>query len=172
MKFEAQQYKPTGSESPEMQQFLGHYSLVTRFLLQFNIEKFRLGTDVKLEAIDVLAVHNQRVAILHKQGLTGNLILQGRVQGHQISRVENGRLTIIPKLLTTTLVTPVFDKLVGKIQVQDPSLFQVGDKILVGSAYRTIANIMGNEFTLDENVRYANVYVVSLANDTLKAYVF
>jgi hypothetical protein len=172
MRFEAQHYKPVGTESEDMRKFLNHYGLVTKFLLQFNTEKFKLIDDVKMDSFKVQVVHNQKSAIFHKQGLTSNIVLQGRVEMFSVSRVENNKLTVTPKLLTTSIVNPTFSRLTQKIQVEDPTLFQVGDKILIGSSYRTIGNITGNEFTLDENVMYANVYVVSLATETLQAYVF
>jgi hypothetical protein len=140
--------------------------------LQSRPDKWKLIYDVALDVLSVRLVHNQKTPIFHKQGMTSNVILQGRIEMFNVSRVENNKLTVTPKLLTTSIANPVFNKLTQKIQVEDAALFQVGDKILIGSAYRTIENITGNEFTLDENVMYANVYVVSLATDTIQAYVF
>jgi hypothetical protein len=172
MKFEAQFYTPTGTETPEMTRFLGHYNFVTKFLMQFNASGLRLGTDVRIDSQSVLLRHGQPVVIPHSMGEADTLILQGRIDAHYVSSTDAGAITVIAKLLTTPIVSPQFNSLVSKIQVFDPTLFKVGDRILIGSLVRTISNIYGNEFTLDENVMYDKVYVVSLATETVKAIVF
>lgn len=171
MKFEAQLFKPNG-EPPELARFFQHYNLVCKYLIDFNANPLRLGTDVALPSQQVALVHNQPCTIPHKQGAKKNVVFCGRVEMFNISLSNAEKITVVPKLLTTSLATTPTNRLTKTISVQDPALFQVGDKILVGSNFRTIENITGNEFTLDENFLYANVYVVSLALETVTALIF
>ncbi len=172
MRFEAQLFKPTGGEPPEMAGFFRHYALVCKYLTDRNSTPFKLGADVSLEQVTVSLVHNQKNTIRHNQGNATNILFLGRVELFNISSAQTGKIVVTPKLLTTSLVTVGTGRLVRTLAVKDPTLFQVGDKILVGSAYRTIVNIVGNEFTLDENVICDKVYVVSLATETVTALIF
>lgn len=172
MKFEAQTYKAMGTEGAEFSRFLDHYFFVTKFLLQFNSEGFRMGQDVRMDTQSILLTHGQNNTIRHKLGNVANVIFSGRIEHHSVIQVGPGSIVVFPKLLTSLIINPVFNKLTNKITVADSTAFRIGDRILIGSSVRTLTNILGNEFTLDENVMYDKVYVVSLATETVKAIVF
>lgn len=171
MKFEAGIYKAVGTP-PEMAGFFQHYNLVCKFLTEYNANPLKLGTDVAIPIIQVPLVHNQPNVVQHKQGTKKNVLFSGRVEMFSVSYSDNEKIKVIPRLLTTSLATEPTHRLTKVIYVQDPALFQVGDKILIGSNFRTIQNIVSNEFTLDENFLYANIYVVSLAIENATALIF
>jgi len=171
MKFEAQLFKPNG-EPPELARFFQHYNLVCKYLIDFNANPLKLGADVALPVQQVTLIHNQPSQVNHRQGTRKNVVFCGRVEMFNISASTQDKITVVPKLLTTSLATEPTGRLTQKIYVKDPALFQVGDKVLLGSNFRTIENITGNEFTLDENFMYANIWVVSLALETVTALIF
>lgn len=172
MRFEAQTYKGMGTEGVEMSKFLNHYFYVTKFLLQFNADGFRMGSDVRVETRDVTLSHNVDNTILHSLGMATGIMFMGRVGLFNVRQMGQGRIVLVPKLLTTDIVNLVFNQPTDKVMVSDPALFQVGDSITIGGLVRKITNIIGGEFTLDANVMYDKVYVVSLATETAKAIVF
>lgn len=172
MRFEAATYVATGTEQPELLKFLQHYNFVTKFLTQFNQNKFRMGTDVRLESSTIGLRHNQPTTINHPLGLTGNLLIQGRVEMYVVNAVREGEIVITPKLLTTPLVNLRQGLNLDALTVMDPTLFKSGDTVAIGEYTRSITSISFNTLMLDSPVVCDNVYVVSLATETAKVFVF
>ena len=172
MRFEASSYVSSGTETPELLRLIQHYNLVTKFLLQFNQSKFRLGSDVKIDTISSTLQHNQPIAIPHTCGNTDNIIVQGRVELYTINVSRNNEISITAKLLTSPIANPAQRVSTDRITVMDSSLFRMGDSVRIGDSLRTLAGISGNTLVLATPVVYDDVYVVSLAAETAKVFVF
>lgn len=172
MRFEAGTYVASGTEPTELLKLIHHYNLVTKFLLQFNQNKFRLGPDVKLDIVSSTLQHNQPVTIPHTCGNTDNIIVQGRVELYTINVFRNNEISITAKLLTSPIANPVQRVATDRITVMDSSLFRTGDRIRIGESVRTLIGISGNTLVLESLVVYDDVYVVSLSAETAKVFVF
>jgi hypothetical protein len=172
MRFEAQSYVATGTEAPELSRFLTHYNFVTKFLLQFNQNRFKLGTDVKIDTLSVNIQHNQPTTISHTCGKTDNIIVQGRVELYTINVARDNEISITAKLLTSPIAHHIPQVVTDRITVVDPSLFRTGDRIRIGETVRSLVGISGNTLVLESPVVYDEVYVVSLATETAKVIIF
>jgi len=172
MRFEAGSYVASGTEPPELRKLIQHYNLVTKFLLQFNQAKFKLGEDVKLDTISSTLTHNVPVSIKHTCGNTDNIIIQGRVELYTITAFRNNEISLTVKLLTSPIVNPQQRISTDRITVMDSSLFRAGEQVRIGNDLRSLTGISGNTLVLATPVVYDDAYVVSLASETAKVFVF
>lgn len=173
MKFEASMFKTKGDEPDFFARFAAHYAFVTKFLLDFNANRFSFTADIKSETKQTTLAHNRETPIGHSLGFVPERVLFiGRVEMYQLVASSGQAVTVQPKLLTTGLVNPPYGKLTDVLIVADTALFRVGDPVVIGTAYRTITGILGNRVTLDRSFVCETVYVMSLATEQVKAIIF
>lgn len=173
MRFEAPIFKTKGDEPDFFARFASHYAFVTKFLLDFNANRFSFTTDIKSETKQTNLAHDRETPIGHSLGTPPERVLFiGRVEMHQLVASDGNTITVRPKLLTTGLVNPPHGKLTAQVTVEDVALFRVGDPVVIGTAYRTISGIQGNLVTLDRSFVCETVYVMSLATEQVKVIIF
>ena len=111
--------------------------------------------------------------INHTLNYTPSVVLySGRMETYYLSDIFQTSVTVIPKLLTTSLVNPPVNALAVQLTFADVALFRKGDLIQIGEVQRKIASIVGNVVTFDNSFLCGTVYSVSLAEDTANIVIF
>ena len=174
MKFEAMQFKPTGEEPTTMDSFFKHYAFVNRFLTRFNLEKLSSAENVATYSTNTSIPHGVVVDIPHNLGFVPSVATcSGRVEFYSVTAKTASKVSILAKLHTVDIVTPVTSRPQNRIEVSDVTFLNPNDYVKIGNVVRKLIGIDRNLLILDQNVIYDNtVRTISLASTAVSIFIF
>lgn len=174
MKFEALQFKPNGTEPESLSQFFTHYAFVNRFLTRFNIDKLTSVENVASYSTATSIPHGVVVDIPHNLGFVPSVATcSGRVEFYSVTAKTASKVSILAKLHTIDIITPVPSRPQNRIEVSDVTFLNAGDYVKIGNVVRKLIGIDRNLLILDQNVIYDNtVRTISLASTAVSVFIF
>lgn len=176
MKYEGQQFANVPEDTPVwFRAFLSHYAAVVRFLIQFNITKFTMGTDVNVGPAQkkVVLRHGVIANISHGLKLTPTrTLVTGRVVATKVLDVDSTTVRLIPRLISTGILTDLSSTPKITIEVEDATLFEVGDVVIIGKSEYTIKQLSGNTATFSKAIPHGTISRMTLARDNAELTIF
>jgi len=173
MKYEGQHYSNTPEEAPNwFRNFLSHYAMVIRFLTEFNINKFTMGDDVNLGPVNrkVNVRHGVVTSIPHNLSIAPTrAIFSGRVEATNLLDIDSKVVRVVAKLLSTRVIAITNT---STVQVEDSTLFRVGDEVKIGPDPYRISSIEGNLVTFASALPRATIYCMTLSQDAIDVTIF
>ena len=150
------------------------YQLVIKYLIQIGKNGIGFSNIILNTSFNARVEHSKPVRVTHGLSVTPTSITiqGGRVASYSVVSsdskiaVVNVRLQSTPVTDTETLSVTIL------VNVLDPSLFNVGDSVLIGSQTRTITAIVGSRLTLDLGVLLQPPCVVTLNQENLNFVLF
>lgn len=176
MKLDIDLYTPPDANHPwDPTKFVEHYNRLIKALLSSQRNSF---TDLILaQRVSNTISNGVPFNVVHRLNTRDvSLALSGRVQAYQVKQTTSTSITIQATLWSTRLVNPMPNVSTDKLEVEDLTLFRVGDILNIGgkeATIKTIQNVQAKTLTLTAPVIYPkNTYNVTLAQDNVTFTIF
>lgn len=148
--------------------FHKNFGLVVKFLNAAGRRGLNLNDNILNIVTGNRVPNNFPVVFQHNLGVTPVAVLPqgGRYSYFIINSSDKLATTITFKLVSSPSVGPDYST-IPFVDVQDASMFKVGDSVTIGNQTRTITNINGNRISLDQAIRLTNPTVVFLNSESI-----
>lgn len=175
MKYEGQTYVTSTDAPAWFAEFSKHYNVVIKFLTQFNTGRFSMGVDVNMNTATPKATvdHGVETTVPHGMAVTPTrAIVTGRVEGVYIRSIDARSVILTAKLLSTGILAESTGLSVNTVNVEDSTLFRVGDVVRWGPSTKTITGINGNKVSFNSAVTRGTVKRLILSREEIRLTVF
>jgi len=173
MKIDVTTYNPPDSTHPwEPAEFVRHYNRLIESLVSAGRTPF---TDIVIgRKVTNTIPHNVNYTVNHGLGITNpSLAISGRVVAWIQVGGSDQNVIIRASLWGSRLVNPSPNTSTDKLEVEETTLFRVGDKVLVGDKQAIIKFIQPTTLTLGYPIIYPkNSYSVTLFQDNVTFTIF
>jgi len=175
MKYEGQTYVGTKDDPPWFVEFAKHYNVVVKFLTQFNTGRFNMGVDVNMNTATPKATvnHGVETTVSHGMAITPTrAIVTGRVEAVYIRSIDAKSVVLTTKLLSTGVTSESTGLSANTVNVEDSTLFRIGDVVKWGPSTKTITGINGSKVSFNSPVTRGTVKRMILSQDEVRLTVF
>ena len=154
--------------------FLEGYQLVIKFLNQAGKRGLNFADNIVTTTATQRVFHARPTRVTHTLGVAPTSIqLQGgRVESFSIADQTSTTFTLTVRLLSTPCTYTVNYTAMGSVEVLDPTLFNVGDEILINGQSRKVTSIVGSLLGLDMAIMLQLPTVVTLNAESLTLVIF
>lgn len=142
------------------------FTEVIRFLTEINNGRLTVVENIISSEVKATALSGSEVKVQHNlKNIPSVIVLtSGRVQMCSISNKTASNFIFRTKLLSTFSLNTIGD-FVDRFEVEDASLFEVGDRLMIRDMEVTLKNKQNNVLTINKNIRLVGPTTITLAQD-------
>jgi hypothetical protein len=150
------------------------YQLIIKYLIQIGKSGVGFSDIILNSSFNARIEHSKPVRIPHNLLVTPTSITiqGGRVESYSVLNSDAKIAIVNVRLLSTPVTDTVTYSATLLVNVLDPTLFRVGDSVLIGSQTRKITAIVGSRLSLDLEVLLQPPCVVTLNQENLNFVLF